>query len=128
MARVLIVDDDEGIREVLSDILDLAGHQAIMAPNGLIGLDQLLASSPDLILLDLSMPFLDGMRVLRILKADPKSRQIPVVVLTASMDPDRLEEAVESGACLAILKPWEPGAIEAAIERALPGRRRRESE
>lgn len=121
MARVLIVEDNPDICEVLSEILERSGHVPIVAANGITGLDAVAAQSPDVILLDLSMPFMDGMRVLKILKADRRFRATPVIVITANVDPELLQNALSAGAADAIVKPWYDGQIEAAVSKAIAG-------
>lgn len=119
MARVLIVEDNLDICEVLSEILERSGHEPIVAANGITGLDAVAERKPDVVLLDLTMPFMDGIRVLRILKADPRFRATPVIVITASVDPDRLREARQAGAADTIVKPWYEGQIESAVNKAV---------
>jgi CheY-like chemotaxis protein len=124
MARVLIVEDDPDICEVLQVLLSRSGHEASVAANGVTGLDAVTGKQPDVILLDLAMPFMDGVRVLRILKADRRFRTTPVIVITASVDPERLQSAREAGAADVIAKPWLDGQIEAAVEKTLRAARR----
>jgi CheY-like chemotaxis protein len=119
MARVLIVEDDPDICEVLRELLARSGHEAMIAANGVAGLDAVAGQRPEVVLLDLAMPFMDGIRVLRILKADRRFRATPVIVITASVDPERQGAAHDAGAADVIVKPWAEGQIEAAVERAL---------
>src|SRR4051812_34989751 len=80
---VLVVDDVEGIRNILRDFLTAAGHEVAEAPNGAAGLELVSSWSPDVVLLDVQMPGLDGFEVCRRIKADPATAAIPVLMLTA---------------------------------------------
>lgn len=86
---VLLVDDDEDIRETLSELLDASGYAVLQAENGQIALDVLKTTSrfPCVVVLDLSMPVLDGREFLRLRASDPILRDIPVVVVSGSNQP-----------------------------------------
>jgi CheY-like chemotaxis protein len=88
-AAVLLVDDDEDIRESLSELLDASGYAVLQAENGQIALDVLKTTPrfPFVVLLDLSMPVLDGREFLRLRASDPILRDIPVVVISGSNQP-----------------------------------------
>lgn len=81
--RVLVVDDDADMREMIGDILRFSGYEAILAPNGVEAVAEVRANRPDAITLDLSMPELDGNGVLRELSGGHRSGAIPVVVISA---------------------------------------------
>lgn len=83
MSKLLIVDDEVAILEALMDILEVEGYAVSTASNGAEGLASVGKSRPDLILLDLMMPVMDGQEMLRRLKDDPSLRTIPVVVMSA---------------------------------------------
>ena len=83
MRRVLIVDDNEDTRMMLGNFLSLAGHETLFAANGWEALLTLEHTTVDLILLDLMMPGMDGQTFLRILRQNQKSRNLPVVIVTA---------------------------------------------
>ena len=83
MSRLLIVDDEVAILEALTDILSVEGYDVATAANGAEGLQQVGRQRPDLILLDLMMPVMDGQEMLRRLKDDASLRTIPVVVMSA---------------------------------------------
>jgi CheY-like chemotaxis protein len=102
---VLIVEDDERTREMLRRTLQKEGWQVREAANGRLGLEQLAHGLPGLILLDLMMPEMDGVETLRRLKADPGSKDIPVVVVTTKGDPAMVEQAFAAGCSDYITKP-----------------------
>ncbi|MBM7112882.1 response regulator [[Archangium] primigenium] len=83
MSKLLIVDDEVAILEALTDILSVEGYDVTTAANGVEGLKHVAQARPDLILLDLMMPLMDGHEMLRRLKDDPSLRTIPVVVMSA---------------------------------------------
>ena len=84
--RVLVVEDDPSVRGLLQTLLAAEGYEVSTASDGLAGLGQVAALSPALVLLDLVMPDLGGVRVLHELRADPALAQIPVVVVTGQED------------------------------------------
>ncbi len=84
MAHILIVDDEEGIREFIADALEDDGHEATQAPDGLAALHHLRTRSFDLLITDLRMPGKDGFEVLQELKSREEYRSIPIIMLTSS--------------------------------------------
>lgn len=97
MARILVVDDDEMNRDMLSRRLERKGFQITLAVNGKEAIAKAQAENPDLILMDLSMPVLDGYEATRQLKADPATQPIPIIGLSAhAMVGDR-EKAIQAG-------------------------------
>ena len=97
MAKILLVEDNELNRDMLSRRLMRRGFQVVMAEDGEKGVDMAGDHLPDLILLDMSLPVLDGWEVARRLKADPQTKDIPIIALTAhAMSGDR-EKAIEAG-------------------------------
>ncbi|HZH75669.1 MAG TPA: response regulator [Archangium sp.] len=102
MSKLLIVDDEVAILEALTDILSVEGFEVDTAPNGAEGLKRAGEARPDLILLDLMMPVMDGQEMLRRLKDDPQLRSIPVVVMSAG----RVTKAELQGSRF-LAKPFE---------------------
>jgi CheY-like chemotaxis protein len=97
MSRILIVEDNEMNRDMLSRRLERRGYQVILAMDGRRGLAVARSESPDLILMDMSLPEIDGWEVARRLKSDDTTRSIPVIALTAhAMTSDR-QKALEAG-------------------------------
>lgn len=105
MPKVLIIDDDAGIREVLSEGLVLQGFLATCASSGRQGLDLLKNERPDVIILDVMMPGLDGFQVCRTLKESPETSQIPIVFLTARAAPADVQRGLSLGADDYLSKP-----------------------
>jgi two-component system cell cycle response regulator DivK len=97
MAKILLVEDDEMNRDMLSRRLERGGHQVVIAVDGAQGVLLAQSAAPDLILMDMSLPVLDGWQATRQLKAAPATRAIPIIALTAhAMAGDR-EQALEAG-------------------------------
>ncbi len=120
--RILIVDDEPDLRAGIREILEWSGYEPAEASDGTQGLAQAARLRPDLILLDVTLPGLDGYEVCRRLKANPTTRQIPVMFLTGGEGAEVHRRATEAGAVACLTKPFRLAAIVAAVEGALtPG-------
>ncbi len=119
MARILLVEDNELNRDMLSRRLVRRGYQVEIAVDGREGLSMAGASSPDLILLDLSLPEMDGWEVLRQLRQDPKMKNIPVVALTAHALVTDRNRAMEAGFDDYDIKPVEMPRLLQKLETLL---------
>jgi DNA-binding response OmpR family regulator len=104
MKKVLVVEDDIKMRKILVDELKKQGFSTIEAGNGQDGLDLALKEKPDLILLDLIMPVMDGLEMLNRLRAEKEGQKVQVIILTNSGDFGKIAEAVEKGICSYIVK------------------------
>ncbi len=118
MARILVVDNDAGTRVVMRAILEQDGFVNEEAPSGTAALDAVRGGAPDLILLDLMMPGVDGYEFLRRLRADPKNGTTPVVVISAKGATER-GEALAAGADDYFEKPFSPLALLRVVEATL---------
>jgi DNA-binding response OmpR family regulator len=127
MAKILVVDDHAEIREALGAILEEEGHQIIHAENGLVALDKANKEMPDVILLDIAMPQMDGLETLRRLKGDAKTEPIAVIMVTAQGDRHAMVRAVQLGTRDYITKPWETGEVEMCVNWALKAKARAEA-
>jgi len=107
MTKILIVEDNEMNRDMLSRRLERKGFSIVMAEDGKKGVDMSLSETPDLILMDLSLPIMDGWEATSTIKANQETKNIPIIVLTAhAMAGDR-EKALEAGADEYDTKPIE---------------------
>jgi CheY-like chemotaxis protein len=97
MAKILLVEDNEMNRDMLSRRLERKGHSVSIAIDGAEGLDKARSDTPDLILMDMSLPVIDGWEVTRRLKADEATRRIPVIALTAHAMASDEQKAREAG-------------------------------
>lgn len=97
MSKILLVEDNELNRDMLSRRLRRKGFDVILACDGVEGIDTALSESPDVILMDLSLPLLDGWEATRRLKTDPKTRNIPIIALTAHAMVGDWQRAMEAG-------------------------------
>ena len=125
-ARILVVDDDRLIRQMVRDMLEIAECAVGEAVDGADGLVQAAAFHPDVILLDLMMPDMDGYAVCRRLKADPATRAIPVIFLTASANLKLNREAYAAGAVACLTKPFRREGLLAVVNTMLQGLAHRE--
>jgi CheY-like chemotaxis protein len=120
MAVVLVVDDDEFTCDAISRLLNRMGYQTACAHSGEAALGMLADVRPDVIVLDWMMPQMDGLEVLRKLRADPKSRDLPVLVYSAADDPNMQKQAAKLGAREVVLKSGGFYPLYEQIERYAP--------
>ncbi|MGB9619802.1 MAG: response regulator [Armatimonadota bacterium] len=116
---ILIVDDEEDILELLRHHLTGEGYRVLVAETGEDGLALARAKVPDLIVLDLMLPGLDGLDVCRILKRDPETSRIPVLMLTAKSEDADVVAGLELGADDYVVKPFSPRVLIARVRAAL---------
>jgi type II secretory ATPase GspE/PulE/Tfp pilus assembly ATPase PilB-like protein len=122
--KVLLVDDEDSLRRVLKELLERDGYMVSEARDGIQALDQVDRVGPDVIVLDLNLPGLDGYGVLSHLRSRPATAGIPVIILTAKGDEDNEVRVFELGADDFLTKPFRARALSARLETVL-GRRRR---
>ena len=109
--RILIVDDEEDLRKMLRFRLEAVGYEVYEASDGQIGLDMARSNNPDLIILDLMLPKIDGFKICRMLKFDERYRHIPIIMFTARAQKEDEEIGKEMGADAYVVKPFEPEAL-----------------
>jgi len=119
MPKILLVEDNEMNRDMLSRRLEKRGYTLAIAADGAIGVELAKTGAPDLILMDMSLPVIDGWEATKLLKADPSTKAIPIIALTAhAMDSDRIQ-ALEAGCDDFDTKPVELARLLAKIEELL---------
>jgi two-component system response regulator (stage 0 sporulation protein F) len=115
--KVLIVDDQNGIRILLVEVFSVEGYQTYQASNGRIALDIVRNESPDLVLLDMKIPGMDGLEILKHIKQIDES--IKVIMMTAYGELDMIKEASDLGALMHFTKPFDIDELRIAVNNEL---------
>ena len=123
MAKILVIEDDLTLLELVRVHLASAGHEVVTAEDAALGLRAIIGEIPDLIVLDIFVPYLDGLELLETLRTDPATRPIPVIVLTGSGDDEIYARARKLGVADFFTKPVERDRLIKSIERLLPSGR-----
>jgi two-component system alkaline phosphatase synthesis response regulator PhoP len=118
-AKILVIEDDEDIRELISFNLRKEGYQVLDSESGEEGLDMVSTEKPDLIVLDLMLPGVDGLDVCRALKSDSATAMIPVIMVTAKGEEADIVAGLELGADDYVTKPFSPRVLTARIRACL---------
>ena len=119
--RILVVEDEEAMVDLVKMRLEANGYEVITAYDGQEGLDKARKLEPDLIILDLMLPKMDGYKICGLLKADTRYSKIPVIMFTAKVQEDDVKLGKEVGADAYITKPFEPQTLLGEIEALLQG-------
>jgi two-component system alkaline phosphatase synthesis response regulator PhoP len=117
--KILIVDDELDTLVPLKRTLEAGDYQVIEASNGMEAIEKTRSEQPDLVLLDLMMPGMDGIEVCKVLKEDPTTDDIPVIMLTAKGDIEDKIGGIETGADDYVTKPFDLGELKARIKMIL---------
>lgn len=117
--KILIVDDDATMVNLLSTILEIDGFETQKALSGREALDILTEGTPDLVLLDIMMPEMDGFEVLAKIRNDPQTQKLPIIMLTARTDDKDIFEGWRRGADEYVTKPFDPHALVETIRKVL---------
>ena len=120
--KVLIVDDDPPLLEAVEMALASEGFEILKASNGARCMQVVAEDSPDLVVLDINMPVMDGLQVLRVLRENRATRNLPVIVLTARDEDLAVKQAWETGIDFYITKPFDIGELKLVVHRALEAR------
>src|SRR5204862_5620468 len=117
--RILVVEDQEDNRQILRDLLTNAGYEMLVAEDGVQALEQAEKHRPDLILMDIQLPVLDGYEATRRLKANPELKAIPIIVITSYALSGDEEKARAAGCDAYVAKPFSPRALLAKMREYL---------
>jgi two-component system, sensor histidine kinase and response regulator len=117
--RILVIEDDAAIRATLIDILELNGFGVIQAGNGRDGLALAMSERPDVIVTDVSMPGVSGFDVIRTMHADERTRSIPIIIISASVEPEKMRQGMDLGAEDFIVKPFTEDQVLHSIRARL---------
>ncbi|MBI3988788.1 MAG: response regulator [candidate division NC10 bacterium] len=123
-ARILVIDDDEKARRLMQITLASKDYAVIMAEDGQEGVELAIQEGPDLIILDVMMPGMDGFETCERLKGDERTKGIPVIMLTATYDLELTKKAFGRGVAMCLTKPYRGEALVNAIEATLAAKRR----
>ena len=115
--KILIVEDEESLLKLESILLTSKGFEVKGVANGRAALEEIQKSHPDLILLDIMLPEMDGFEVCKKIKEDPQTRDIPVIMLTAKKTREDMEKGKEVGADCYITKPFKSAMVIETIQR-----------
>jgi len=107
-SKVLVIEDTHGIRRLIRMTLEFDGFEVIEATDAQAGLDRIRQDPPHLVLLDVNMPGINGLEACRMLRADPRTAQLPVVMLTMANSPEDMRRGMDAGASLYLTKPFLP--------------------
>jgi DNA-binding response OmpR family regulator len=128
MAKIMLADDEQRVRDMVAFKLEAIGHQVVPARDGGEAMSLAVAEHPDLIILDVMMPTMDGFEVLHRLKADPALHDIPVIILSAKGREQDVMAGIRGGAVDYIVKPFSLKELTARVEIALRKRPSEEAE
>ncbi|HEY7667119.1 MAG TPA: response regulator [Actinomycetota bacterium] len=118
-AKILVIDDDPDVRTLCRLNLGWAGHEVLEAEGGQQALDMMAAAAPDALVLDIMMPVVDGLDVLRSVRSHPATRELPVVVISARVGVEDQVRGLETGADAYVTKPFNPETLTSMVECAL---------
>jgi CheY-like chemotaxis protein len=119
MAKILIADDERDIRDLITFTLRFAGYEVVPTTNGEEAFQAALREIPDLILLDVRMPRMTGYEACQQIKADARTRHIPVVFLSAKGQEEEVQTGLDAGAAEYILKPFSPDQLTDKVKSLL---------
>lgn len=118
---IVIVEDEPDTAEMFAEMMRLSGYRVLQSFGGKAALDLIINIKPDAVMLDVMMPQLTGLDLLRILRSDPNLAAIPVVVVSAKSLPSDVKQGLEAGASIYLTKPVSFADLRAAVENALQG-------
>ena len=121
--QILVVDDSEDMRDLLQRLLQRAGYRVVVAADGQASLTQAKRHQPDLVLMDLSLPDMDGWEAVRHLRKMPEFRTIPIIAVTAHVSPLEAERAMAAGCTAHLGKPFDTRVLLQEVARLLSSSR-----
>lgn len=121
MSKVLVIEDNKSQREMISELLAKSGLTVAVAEDGIKALEQLQAIEPDIVVLDIVLPHLNGYEVCRRIKSDPKTQNLPVVICTSKGEEFDRYWGMKQGADAYISKPFEPKELIGTVKQLLRG-------
>jgi two-component system, cell cycle response regulator DivK len=119
--KILVVEDNEALRDVLARILKRMGYVPVLASHGKEGLEKAIAEKPNLIIMDIIMPVMDGWETARALRTNPDTKNIPILATTALSRPHELKACLDAGCNGYIVKPFSVRNLQRKIKKLLAG-------
>ncbi len=119
--KVLVIEDSASVRRLIEVCLRVLDVDVSSAVDGVTGLEQIKSLNPDIVVLDIGLPGLDGWEVLSQLRQDPNSAEVKVLVLTAHAQPEMADRAAQGGADAFMTKPFRPIDLRIQVEKLLAG-------
>lgn len=116
---VIIVDDEPDTAEMIAEMIRLSGYQAIKSFGGTPAISMIIRQDPDAVILDIMMPDLSGLEVLRIMRKDPRMIHIPVIVVSAKSRPEDIQEGMDAGAVAYLTKPVTYKDLKSAVQKVV---------
>lgn len=116
--KITIVEDEIDTAEMFAEMMRLAGHEVVKTHSGVHAIDIILSETPDLVLLDVMMPDLSGLDVLRFMRRDPRLENIPVVIISAKTLEEDVQAGLEAGATIYLKKPIGYADLKSAVDKA----------
>lgn len=120
MAHIVVAEDDADIREIMVRVLRRAGHTVTETPDGAAGLHAVREQRPDLVVSDIDMPVMSGVELSRAIRADPATKNLPVIFVSGSLAPGDPRPG-EGQVTAVLLKPFRPREFLACVEKTLAG-------
>ena len=117
--KILIVDDNDDIRDLLGSVVEELDYVPVLASHGKEGLDKAIAEKPNLIVMDMMMPVMNGWQATRALRANPETNNIPILAITAVFSREQLKTCLEAGCNGYIIKPFSVMDFERKIAELL---------
>jgi two-component system sensor histidine kinase ChiS len=115
---ILVVDDEPDTADLFAEMMQLNGYRVLKSNEGTQAMRLVAREKPDLVVLDVMMPDVSGLEVLRFMRRDPRLEQIPVLVVSAKITPDEIQAGLKAGANLYLTKPVSYGELRRAVEEA----------
>ncbi len=119
LKRILLIEDYPATYEMIENLLEIEGYQTIIATDGNSGIDKAFSEEPDLILLDIMLPEMSGFEVCKLLKSNPKTGKIPIVIVSVRAAEENIKMAKEIGADDYLTKPFDPLKLIEVIKKHL---------
>lgn len=117
--KIMTVDDAASVRQLVSFTLSKEGYDIVEASNGKDAVNKLAGTSVDMVVTDLNMPEMDGIQLIRQIRANPKYRYIPIIMLTTESQAGKKQEGKAAGATGWIVKPFQPEQLVAVVKKVL---------